>query len=72
MTLLFTSLLTPTEILTGKLFASLSMILGVVVISMPIGAICSLSGGIGPQLLLSLLCRDRGCCGDVRDDWAGG
>ena len=50
--LLFTSLLTPTEILTGKLFASLSMILGVVVISMPIGAICSLSGGIGPQLLL--------------------
>lgn len=49
--LLFTSLLSPTEILTGKLFASLAVILGVVVLSMPVGAVCALSGGVGPELL---------------------
>jgi len=50
--LLRTSLLKPSEILRGKLFSALAMIIAVVAVSMPIGALCSLSGGIGPQLLL--------------------
>lgn len=49
--LLFTSLLTPGEILRGKLFASLALILLVVLVSMPIAALCALSGGVGPLLL---------------------
>jgi ABC-type transport system involved in multi-copper enzyme maturation permease subunit len=49
--LLFTSLLTPGEILRGKLFASLALIFLVVLVSMPIAALCSLSGGVGPLLL---------------------
>ena len=50
--LLFTSLLTPGEILRGKLFACLALILLVVLVSMPIAALCSLSGGVGPLLLM--------------------
>ena len=50
--LLYTSLLTPGEILRGKLFAAITMIVTVVLVSMPISAICALSGGIGPSLLL--------------------
>lgn len=50
--LLFTSLLRPGEILAGKLFSAIATILLVVLVSMPISAICSLSGGIGPALLL--------------------
>ncbi len=49
--LLFTSLLTPGEILRGKLFSSLGMVLLVVLVSLPISALCSLSGGIAPSLL---------------------
>ncbi len=49
--LLFTTLLSPFEILVGKLFSSLAMIFAVIGLSMPIIAICSLSGGIGIPLL---------------------
>ncbi|MBN2451027.1 MAG: ABC transporter permease [Lentisphaeria bacterium] len=49
--LLFTSLLTPAEILTGKLFSSLAITFLVVIASMPITAVCALSGGIGVGLL---------------------
>ena len=50
--LIKTSLLTPGEMLRGKLMSSLALIVVVVLVSMPIGALCSLSGGIGPSLLL--------------------
>ena len=50
--LIKTSLMTPGEMLRGKLMASLALIIVVVLVSMPIGALCSLSGGIGPSLLL--------------------
>ncbi len=50
--LLFTSLLTPGEIMAGKLFASLGMALILLVVSLPITAICALSGGISLQTLL--------------------
>ena len=44
--LLFMSLMTPGEILRGKLFSSISMVLLVVAISLPVSALCSLSGGL--------------------------
>lgn len=50
--LLFTSLLTPGEILRGKLAAAITMILMVVIVSTPVAALCALSGGIGPALLM--------------------
>ena len=50
--LLFTSLLTPIQIMFGKLFSSLAVAFMVVVISMPITAVCALSGGISVPLLL--------------------
>jgi len=50
--LIKTSLMTPGEMLRGKLMASLALIIVVILVSMPIGALCSLSGGIGPSLLL--------------------
>ncbi len=50
--LLFTSLMKPSEILLGKLFATITMILLVILVSMPVAALCALSGGIGPPLLL--------------------
>jgi ABC-type transport system involved in multi-copper enzyme maturation permease subunit len=51
--LLFTSLLTPGEIMVGKLFSSLAITFLVVIASMPITAVCALSGGIS----VALLCR---------------
>lgn len=50
--LLFTSLLTPGEVLRGKLFGAITMVLLVVLLSMPVAALCALSGGIGPMLLM--------------------
>lgn len=49
--LLFTSLLTPAEIMAGKLFSSLAITFLVVIASMPITAVCALSGGISIALL---------------------
>lgn len=49
--LLYTTLLTPGEVLRGKLLASLGMVFLIVLISLPISALCTLSGGIGPLLL---------------------
>ncbi len=49
--LLFTSLLTPGEILRGKLFSAIAMIVLVVLVSLPVSALCALSGGIGPAML---------------------
>jgi len=49
--ILFTTLLSPFEILAGKLFSSLAMIFTVVILAMPVIAICALSGGIGIPLL---------------------
>ncbi|MBT7165046.1 MAG: hypothetical protein HN849_05125 [Victivallales bacterium] len=50
--MLFTTLLTPGEILVGKLLASLAITFLVVITSVPIPAICALSGGISVPLLL--------------------
>jgi ABC-type transport system involved in multi-copper enzyme maturation permease subunit len=49
---LFTSLLTPTEIMFGKLCASLGMALLFVAVSLPVTAVCALSGGISLPTLL--------------------
>lgn len=50
--MLFTSLLTPPEIMFGKLCSALSVTFLVVLISMPVTAICALSGGISVPLLI--------------------
>lgn len=50
--LLFTSLMKPGEILRAKLLSSITMIILVILISMPVAALCALSGGIGPKLLI--------------------
>lgn len=50
--LLFTTLLSPGDILAGKLFSSLAITFLVVVTSMPIPAVCALSGGISVPLLV--------------------
>lgn len=50
--LLFTTLLSPGEILAGKLLSSLAITFLVVVTSMPIPAVCALSGGISVPLLV--------------------
>ena len=49
--LLFTSLLTPGQILRGKLMSGMFMVLMMVMISMPISALCALSGGLSFPLL---------------------
>ena len=49
--LLFSSLLAPREILLGKLCASLGMAFLLVLVSMPVTAVCALSGGISLGLL---------------------
>lgn len=49
--LLFTTLLSPGEILVGKLLSSLAITFLVVITSMPIPAVCALSGGISVPLL---------------------
>ena len=51
--LLFTSLLTPGEILSGKLAASLGMAFILLLISLPVTAVCALSGGISLRTLTS-------------------
>jgi ABC-type transport system involved in multi-copper enzyme maturation permease subunit len=50
--ILFTTALTPFEILAGKLFSALAMVFSVVIVSMPVTAVCALSGGISIPLLL--------------------
>jgi ABC-type transport system involved in multi-copper enzyme maturation permease subunit len=50
--LLFTSLLRPGEIMFGKLFSSLAITFLVVITSVPITAVCALSGGISVALLI--------------------
>lgn len=50
--LLFTTLLSPGEILVGKLLSSLAITFLVVITSMPIPAVCALSGGISVPLLV--------------------
>lgn len=45
-TLLQTSLLTPAEILTGKLFGALGMPFMMLLVATPVTAVCALSGGI--------------------------
>lgn len=50
--LLFTTLLSPGDILAGKLLSSLAITFLVVVTSMPIPAVCALSGGISVPLLV--------------------
>ncbi|OGV71851.1 MAG: hypothetical protein A3K19_01135 [Lentisphaerae bacterium RIFOXYB12_FULL_65_16] len=49
--LLSTSLLTPSEIMFGKLFSSLAITFLVVIVSTPVTSVCALSGGISiPRL----------------------
>lgn len=43
---LFSTLLSPGEILTGKLFSSILLILLLVLLSLPIAAVCALTGGV--------------------------
>ncbi|HOK05514.1 MAG TPA: hypothetical protein PLN24_09700, partial [Victivallales bacterium] len=52
---LFVTLLSPFEIMSGKLFASIICLLLVVLFSTPIAAICSLTGGISNLLLFKIL-----------------
>ncbi len=49
---LFTTLLTPFDIMAGKLLSSFAMVLLIILIIMPLTAICALSGGIGIRFLL--------------------
>lgn len=50
--LLVTSLLTPRQIMFGKLFSALGIAFLVVAVSLPVTSVCALSGGIGVPLLL--------------------
>ncbi|MFO7820641.1 MAG: ABC transporter permease subunit [Lentisphaeria bacterium] len=50
--LLFTTLLKPSQILIGKLTASVGTVILILIISAPITAICALSGGISIPLLV--------------------
>ncbi|MBR2364813.1 MAG: ABC transporter permease, partial [Lentisphaeria bacterium] len=43
---LFSTLLSPWEILTGKLFSAILLILLLVILSLPIAAVCALTGGV--------------------------
>ncbi|MBP5183441.1 MAG: ABC transporter permease, partial [Lentisphaeria bacterium] len=43
---LFSTLLSPWEILTGKLFSSILLLLILVTLSLPIAAVCALTGGV--------------------------
>ncbi len=49
---LFVTLLTPFDIMAGKLLSALAMVLLIIFITMPVTAICALSGGISVQLLI--------------------
>ena len=50
--LLFTTLLKPSQILAGKLFAAIGVVGLVLIMSVPVTALCALSGGISIQLLV--------------------
>jgi ABC-type transport system involved in multi-copper enzyme maturation permease subunit len=52
---LFVTLLTPFEIMSGKLFSSVISLVLIVLFSMPIAAICSMTGGISDALFLRML-----------------
>ena len=53
---LYITLLTPLEIMSGKLFSSLSMLIILVLLSTPIGAACALTGGITLTFLAKVVC----------------
>jgi ABC-type transport system involved in multi-copper enzyme maturation permease subunit len=50
--MLYTTLLKPHNILTGKLFSSLTMISILIISTLPVSALCSLSGGINLPILM--------------------
>jgi ABC-type transport system involved in multi-copper enzyme maturation permease subunit len=50
--MLYTTMLKPMNILNGKLMASLTMISIIIICTMPISALCSLSGGINLPVLM--------------------
>ncbi|MCM8535265.1 MAG: hypothetical protein NE334_04960 [Lentisphaeraceae bacterium] len=50
--MLYTTMLKPINILNGKLMASLSMISIIIICTMPISALCSMSGGINFPVLM--------------------
>ena len=52
---LFTTLLTPFEILTGKLGAAAAMIVIMTLLSMPLAAICALAGGVDAVFMLKIM-----------------
>lgn len=52
---LFTTLLTPMEILTGKLFSSIMMILLMTLLSMPVASVCALAGGVDGFFLAKVM-----------------
>jgi ABC-type transport system involved in multi-copper enzyme maturation permease subunit len=51
--MLYTTMLKPHNILSGKLFSSLTMITILVISTLPISALCSLSGGINLPTLMN-------------------
>ena len=51
--MLYTTMLKPHNILSGKLFSSLTMITILVICTLPISALCSLSGGINLPTLMN-------------------
>lgn len=52
---LFTTLLTPFDILTGKLAASSAMIVIMTLLSMPLAGICALAGGVDAVFMLKIM-----------------
>ena len=50
--MLYTTMLKPLNILNGKLMASLTMISIIIICTMPISALCSMSGGINFPILM--------------------
>jgi ABC-type transport system involved in multi-copper enzyme maturation permease subunit len=52
---LFTTLLTPFEIMTGKLLAAVTMLLALVALSLPIGAVCALTGGVSMAFMTDMM-----------------
>ena len=52
---LFTTLLTPFDILTGKLGASSTMIVVMTLLSMPLAAVCALAGGVDAVFMIRIM-----------------
>ncbi|OGV52166.1 MAG: hypothetical protein A2X49_05820 [Lentisphaerae bacterium GWF2_52_8] len=52
---LFTTLLTPLDIVFGKLSAAVLMLAILVLLSMPIGAVCALTGGVSLMLIFKVM-----------------